>query len=1713
MPNKGTNEKGERGSSPASRSAAGAYIEGELGAFYMLAMLAGIDARGMPGARLTRVRFQGVDHGFELDDIIIEGVSPAGETLLEIQSKRTITFAPKDPLFREIAGQIAQSKSGSVPQDRHLLAVASQRTSFKISGPYQDVLLWARGADSGSGFFARLNMNGVASQEMRDFVSSFRTNMVAAGVENDDETIWRLLRRFLILEFDFESVAPLAREHGLMLARQVLSDQDAGRAGALWSGLIEISLATGKTGGALDRDALRQMLVSRGFRLAGDRDYAVARAKLADMSQMTLAGIGRTVARVHLPRLEVIGEADTAMDAHRFVEIRAAPGVGKSGVLVHLAERAARQGPIIVLDPVATPAGGWIAFANALGIPGTASDFLKDMAASGGSVIFIDSLDMITDPGRQRTVNELLRAASAVPDFSVVATARSVLSDDAKLWLDENVTDGFGGVHAFELGELSDTEVAILVEQAPHLRVLLDTGHPAAKLVRNLYRLSRLLKVPSATEIRTEAQLAFDWWSSADGAPVDDVRPAQRILASLAERSLNGESGFELQSDSSARTHLLHSLTLKEVRRDRLDSYHDVLRDWAIGNWIAEDPSRLAGLDMSTPVSPRIARGIEFAARLVLEKRVDCAAWLGLLGRLSPKGAHSSWRRQAVLAIVRSEAALEQMEKCNVPLLAEGGALFAELCTTIGAVETVSTAELIKTSAGGDPVAIPRWHRTSTTGSGILTLRWAMTHRAELPVEAIGAVLDLVEILIQLLAGVPHFSKQVAAMLFGWLRQLDVRDAEVTIPGSGSNRRGDSDVRRRVVEKLRMMALVLAGFVPDQLKAYLTKVAAERDTHKVKEIRPFSQVIAPVAPAEFADLILASLLDKRDYRRRGRYSIDRAFTFADSDYLPPSPAQPPFLDLLEAAPAEGLRLVRTLVDEAVAHNTNGADRANEGLTLVFDDGPRFFPWTNAFFWSRDQANEYSMASGLKALEAWSHKRLDDGEEIEPVLADILGPEGSCAAYLLVAIDVLLSHFAQGRDRLGPFIACPELLALDGMRVARDQMDRGRAPYVGEEPAGKIKLADLKARQSREVSLKDALTNYLGKDSVAETLRQRLGEAVGNLEPYEPHSSWVDARFIGRFALNLLDLANWSDIGDGKLAYHSPPDEAAHLVQMEARRVRSANHTNTEALISLAAEGGEHATAETARIAVDFAEGGLPDGSDTDVLKSRSSRLIQTALLVARDGDDALLDEQEAWVRQVIDLGLAEESDRRSGSQDSLRFNRPATATLALIHLWLRHRAKADRNALLILAARKDRTAAPAFAEVLPQLLQTYPKVLKAAMRAAFASFPWRRHSYQEDEAEQKAFESGRAAAVRAAVEAEIAWLDGGAEPVWPEWPKERPIVRRATQIPVTGKTAIDELEADEVAGAEADEAADEASNIHVDSRSAAQWLEMINDAPKGMIGWEGEIVEAYSAWTAQMNGLGLPAEAEIDRDASEWNANYYVLFTKVLIDAPQGQFDTMLLALTSLPDQRFSDVAASVIHAADALYFNNQDRPSARPIELRTRMAQRVMALSRWKYAADPNDLRIDHETGSVVGKMLVNTYNQFSGTRSYLLPLLSDRLDPLLEPMRPLLPGGPTSFIASCVMNLLNVSPRARHLGFLLEATEAWLVRVPGNAAFWTATRVGHQIVEWFETVIGDEQALLAPEHPERERIDRLLGALVSVGVAEAHELEKKVEAAVGST
>jgi hypothetical protein len=70
-------------------------------------MLLDAEPRGLPGARIDRIQFQGAGDGFPLDDVVVHAASIAGDAaVLEIQAKHRITFSPGDTVFQKVAGQI-----------------------------------------------------------------------------------------------------------------------------------------------------------------------------------------------------------------------------------------------------------------------------------------------------------------------------------------------------------------------------------------------------------------------------------------------------------------------------------------------------------------------------------------------------------------------------------------------------------------------------------------------------------------------------------------------------------------------------------------------------------------------------------------------------------------------------------------------------------------------------------------------------------------------------------------------------------------------------------------------------------------------------------------------------------------------------------------------------------------------------------------------------------------------------------------------------------------------------------------------------------------------------------------------------------------------------------------------------------------------------------------------------------------------------------------------------------------------------------------------------------------------------------------------------------------------------------------------------------------------------------------------------------------------
>ena len=201
-----------------------------------------------------------------------------------------------------------------------------------------------------------------------------------------------------------------------------------------------------------------------------------------------------------------------------------------------------------------------------------------------------------------------------------------------------------------------------------------------------------------------------------------------------------------------------------------------------------------------------------------------------------------------------------------------------------------------------------------------------------------------------------------------------------------------------------------------------------------------------------ADFALKALFPENDpdelySRRRDRHGPFGATNFL---FTSASPGQGPFFVLLERSPADGLRLVRAVVERATEWRRDQYRESHvpfPRVSIPFPGGTKSFEGDFAIFhWSR--SCPWSLvASALMALEAWGHRQIEGGRNFGEVLEDVLGPDNSSLAFVLVAIDLTLSHWREAREFAWPLVGTPEILHYDDARHTRDIVGGASAPRI------------------------------------------------------------------------------------------------------------------------------------------------------------------------------------------------------------------------------------------------------------------------------------------------------------------------------------------------------------------------------------------------------------------------------------------------------------------------------------------------------------------------------------------------------------------------------------------------------------------------------------------------------------------------------------------
>ena len=1697
-------------SSPASSGPAGPHFEGQVGAHYLLSLLVQTEARGLPGALMERVEFQRAPEGRPLDDVIVRARDAKGkQAVLEIQVKRSIGFAPSDAVFRSVVGQMVKAtKDDSFWTARHELAVATAKSSAKIDRAYQEVINQARQIGDAQTFTERINREGSVNEDMRNFVDTFKKHLAHFGSATDDEFVWKLLRRFQILVFDFAASGSQSEELAKERCLRALHRDHADRSTILWNALIELALDISADGGDRNLAALVEDLEQKRFSLSSQSTASTVRTVLAYAASDALADISGQVGGVSLPRDAYTAAVYTALKENSYVEIRGDSGVGKSGILKQVALEVSREAPIIVLTPNRTIEKGWTAFRSVLGFDGGAKELLSDLASDGGAYLFIDNLDFF-EPGERTTVKDLVRAAADVPGFAVIATSRRSLEEERAQWLP---TEAHSFASPIEIGELSDAEIEVLRDLAPDLSVLLSESSPARDVARNLFRLDRLIKQPFLdTTPLTETQLLTAWWKDASNVlPGTLRRECARIMRALADEALASHGSIETGSfRDDAVDALISSGTLKELGQGRVAFRHDVFREWALASQLSSNDTAVDELPLDRPTSPALARGIELAARMALECEPDGVAWSTLLERLSRKSAHGSWRRNVLIGLVRAENASELLDQVKSTLLGNRATLLDELIRIVLAVDSVSAVELFEAS-GISREQIPEGIRVPEGLSWLRLIEWLLRHGSELPKAVLPAVVDLYIKWSRAHLGQDPLTPIFNQRFVSWLSDIErrreigayVRHRDTEYIGLSS------DQIRALETSLRHGFLWFSHRSPELAANYLQSLAKRRSRGgAVQTVLKLSGNIAQAAPKELARLTARALTEsERDNEDTGRRHAP--FEFVDYVFHPASPTQGPFFSLLTHSPEHGLWLVRKLVDHAIAYYNGGRDCGRNKFVIPLEQGDKIFAWCESYSWAR-QSDHNCLTSALMALEEWGHRRVEAGDDVQAVISDVMAAVEMPAAGLLFVVDLLLSHWPASMEASLPYLACPELLCIDRQRLVLDSSNAMGFFGTSNECSDEARES-LNRRPSRKRSL-DKLLSYLGgfgPPEAREKLKHKLELASARLGKPTEDATLVDPAFMAVYALNCVNPNNYRDIEDVKAGmtpqiakeYVPPESEVRHMAPLQARQQsKNADESIQNGLI-LALKNQSRSTPEFVERAIEWAKRAATTEPDTDsgAVCIREQAIFSAAMVAMRDGTAEVRRDSLKWADAVFADALRTKEDGVHRIRDEICYNPFAIAFSGMAFALQVQSGKYRVHELLLVAGDENPAAAHGLVPALKMLNdidhRLPPSILRVALMASVKPCRALNKPVEEMQVLNERYNKN----VKAAIEREIRWMfDDGQEPPWPDFPEQPVRTPRRSRIRGGSQpNAVPEPKSDP-------------PEHQVDYQAASLWLSALeqDDFIEGHT-WVDRLVHHYAVPTALANGATLDKRAEVDRVPAEWNRAYYGVFARCLRRLHWSEIDKLMdVTVVTLPDEPFFDVVANFLQSVDAVYFNEPGLDDEIAVRVRQALAHRLQKCSGWKHLARSQSASVETHIAPAIAAMFFSNHLRGQQPTCYLYEKGIDKIAPFLPIVNSLIVDCPAQFVAMATLSLLEVSPRESLLPFFTSAVTCWLNAHEQDVDYWMQHGIAERVCSWLRKLHDIAPLTVGSAQPMRADIERILSLMVQFGLADARQLERLLE------
>lgn len=1273
-------------SNPFSTGGGGVNFESRVQASFLVALLAGTPIPCMPtNARVKEISFQNRYAGVHTDDLLVVSEDLASNKRnLRIQIKHEITISDsKESVFAEVIRAAWEDFNGEgFNKDMDSIALITGPLTKVDLASTIPILEWARHSSSADEFIKKSTTEGFTSARKRERLSAFRTQLDRANSDilSDDE-FWGFLKVFHLISYDLDQAASVT---AAMLGSLIRQHSDL-QPSAVLAQIITTSQEFNQNAGTItvdnippDLSALFQVRVSRS--LEADID------KLKERSHHICLGISNTIRGSHITRDEVVEEIRASYEERGFVFVTGERGAGKSGVVK---DYVLSRGPSAAAFYFRAEDFDKSHLGDVFTSMGMSSD-LRQLASHFSllkeKILVIESVEKVLELNSSVAFIDLLNFIRSQGGWCVIATGR----DYAYHQLAFNYFQPCGlNFKSIKVLGFSDTQVEEVCNNVPELRQL--TSNPAiAELLHNPFFIDlavRALENGAKFESgNSEGDFRTIVWNSVIERQSDRRHgmPARRratfieVAKLRAKKMVFGvpDTGFDpvvmakLEEDN---------LIRRDVRTSLISPSHDVLEDWALGEFIESEYLENLGSPSNFLAAignePAIGRGLRLWMSFKLAAEAELTDLIESI--LTADDIASHWKDEVVATVLLSSEPSKFLDLLQDQLLANQCSLLIRFSFIL----RIACQRPVE-GAGGNP--------DSNSGFGFLLLlkpygrgwealiNFIYSNRASLSelafphiIEVVSSWSDIINLWSKLPAEAPAVGG-ICLYLLEWV---------------------DSYSREKLRTKILKVLLKVVPAIPEEFNAlaernvFVSTQRRDRPNYVEQLVRlALASDVVPMLCRHRPDFIMRLAKhewlqpevddNNQSYYRYSGIGMDENYGLRNErDYFPASGLRGPFKYLLQHHPRKGLDFILELCRfcsaklAASEYGRNCEKRLQEmpdemevkSVLIRANDGVEISQFASPHLWKGYRGHStvpYLLQCALMALENWLIEYVENPppkNELSWIYEHILKNSNSVLTTAVLA-SIAVGFPKQVGSSAYPLLKCDSLYSLDLIRKVEERGGQEVNWFAMRFDAWSAFFAEERKVSALRTWRGETLETLLAKFQFFEENRSAAYEIVDELAAIAERDESTSLKFL----IHRVDTRSWEAVPDeenNRIIFQSTQalSEDLQQAQREHQEIHAHDYTVQRLYLWSRKRFENNETSSVELIGVDEA---IADARKTlDLLiKGEVGRfeiialgaIATTAAVAVRDYFDVLSVEDVNWCLDVIVQVIHLSSDDKDG---------------------------------------------------------------------------------------------------------------------------------------------------------------------------------------------------------------------------------------------------------------------------------------------------------------------------------------------------------------------------------------------------------------------------------------------------------------------------------